>query len=134
MINKLNKSDKAYRNISEASEELGLEPHVLRFWESRFESLAPMVRGGKRRFYSTNDMELLQKIKTLLHEEGVSIKAANLLLIERSNSKSTQAKPLPSPRKTTPKSPITIAQLIERLDQIIANTKADISKITLLLN
>lgn len=76
----MEKSANAYRNIREASEILGLEAHVLRFWESRIDKLQPMTRGGGRRFYSPADIELIEVIKTLLHGRGITMKAANNLI------------------------------------------------------
>lgn len=124
----LAKSSKAYKNISEASEELGLEAHVLRFWESRFDNLKPMTRGGKRRFYSPEDMELLQKIKYLLHEEGHTIKAANRML--EIASKSSSKKQLP---KLVTKPVMNLSQISIILDKLIINARKDIARMNAIL-
>jgi len=63
------KTTRAFRTISEAGEELDLQPHVLRFWESKFPQIKPMKRGGGRRFYRPEDIEFLRGIKVLLHDE-----------------------------------------------------------------
>jgi len=68
------KSRKAYRTISEAAKELGVATHVLRFWESKFTQIQPMKRGGGRRYYDQDTMAVLFKIKTMLHDEGYTIK------------------------------------------------------------
>ena len=74
------KTTRAFRTIGEASEELGLQPHVLRFWESKFSQIQPMKRGGGRRFYRPEDIEFIRGIKTLLHDEGHPIKDVQRLI------------------------------------------------------
>jgi len=68
------KSSDAFRTISEVANELGLEQHVLRFWESRFSQIKPMKRGGGRRYYRPEDIQLLKRIHGLLKDEGYTIK------------------------------------------------------------
>ena len=68
------KTTRAFRTISEAGDELGLQPHVLRFWESKFPQIKPIKRGGGRRFYRPEDIEFLRGVKILLHDEKHSIK------------------------------------------------------------
>ncbi len=68
------KTTRAFRTISEAAEELGLQPHVLRFWESKFSQIRPIKRAGGRRLYRPEDIDLLRGIKILLHEEKHPIK------------------------------------------------------------
>lgn len=74
------KSDTAFRTISEAAEEIGVPAHVLRFWETRFSMLQPLKRAGGRRYYRTVDMSLLRQIKALLHDDGMTIRGAQLAL------------------------------------------------------
>jgi DNA-binding transcriptional MerR regulator len=62
--------------IGEAARLLGLEPYVLRFWESEFPQLAPMRTEKGQRLYSREDLELVRKIQKLLHEEGLTIEGA----------------------------------------------------------
>ncbi len=73
------KSQDAFRTISEASDEVGVAQHVLRFWETRFTFLRPMKRTGGRRFYRPRDIALLMTVKRLLHDEGLSIKDVQAL-------------------------------------------------------
>lgn len=73
------KTASAYRTIGEASEELGVPQHVLRFWEKRFSQLEPVKRRG-RRYYRPEDLELLQQIKGLLYQEGYTIKGVQKYL------------------------------------------------------
>ena len=74
------KSDTAFRTISEAADEIGVPAHVLRFWETRFSMLQPLKRAGGRRYYRPVDMSLLRQIKALLHDDGMTIRGAQLAL------------------------------------------------------
>lgn len=74
------KSDSAFRTISEAAKELGLQQHVLRFWESKFPQIQPMKRAGGRRYYRPEDIDFLSQIRTLLHDQGFTIKGVQKLL------------------------------------------------------
>ena len=77
------KSPDAFRTISEVATWLGTQAHVLRFWESKFDAVAPVQRTGGRRYYRMADMLLLGGIKFLLHEQGMTIKAVQNLLKEQ---------------------------------------------------
>lgn len=77
---KKRKSERAYRTISEVAEELGVATHVLRFWESKFPALKPMKRAGGRRYYRPEDVELLRRIRSLLYDEGYTIKGVQAYL------------------------------------------------------
>lgn len=77
------KSPDAFRTISEVSEWLDTPAHVLRFWESKFTQIKPVKRAGGRRYYRPEDMALLGGIKTLLHEQGMTIKGVQKLLREQ---------------------------------------------------
>ena len=74
------KSPDAFRTISEVSTWLGTQSHVLRFWEGKFDEVSPVQRAGGRRYYRHGDMTLIGGIKTLLHEQGMTIKAVQKLL------------------------------------------------------
>ena len=76
----VSKSTRAFRTISEAGDELDLQPHVLRFWESKFPQIQPMKRSGGRRFYRAEDIEFLRGIKILLHREKHPIKDVQKLI------------------------------------------------------
>ncbi|ATF18836.1 MerR family transcriptional regulator [Phaeobacter gallaeciensis] len=78
----MSKSPDAFRTISEVAEWLGIQAHVLRFWESKFTQIKPVKRAGGRRYYRPADVELLGSIKTLLHDKGLSIKDVQALLRE----------------------------------------------------
>jgi len=77
------KAPDAFRTISEVAEWLGVNAHVLRFWESKFSQIKPVKRAGGRRYYRRSDMELLGGIKKLLHEDGLTIKGAQKVLREQ---------------------------------------------------
>lgn len=77
------KSKDAFRTISEVAEWLDTQPHVLRFWESKFTQVRPVKRAGGRRYYRPADMMLLGGIKTLLHDDGMTIKGVQKLLREK---------------------------------------------------
>jgi DNA-binding transcriptional MerR regulator len=77
------KSPDAFRTISEAAEELDLPQHVLRFWESRFREIKPMKRGGGRRYYRPDDLDLLRGIRHLLYGEGYTIRGVQRILREQ---------------------------------------------------
>jgi DNA-binding transcriptional MerR regulator len=74
------KSATALRTIREVAEILELPQHVLRFWETKFPQIQPLKRRGGRRFYRPEDIETLGMIRTLLHEQGYTIKGAQALL------------------------------------------------------
>ena len=77
------KGPDAFRTISEVAEELDLPQHVLRFWETRFSQIRPMKRGGGRRYYRPDDVDLLRGIRLLLYGEGFTIKGVQRLLREK---------------------------------------------------
>ena len=76
------KSAEAFRTISEVADELEIPQHVLRFWESKFSQVKPLKRGGGRRYYRPEDVVLLHNIRTLLYQEGYTIKGVQKLLRE----------------------------------------------------
>jgi DNA-binding transcriptional MerR regulator len=76
------KSPEAFRTISEASDELGVPTHVLRFWEGKFNHLRPLKRAGGRRFYRPQDMAILRGLKALLQDDGYTIRGVQKLIKE----------------------------------------------------
>ena len=76
----MDKGPDAFRTISEVAEELELPQHVLRFWETRFAQIKPLKRGGGRRFYRPDDVDLLRGIRHLLYGEGYTIRGVQRLL------------------------------------------------------
>src|SRR5690349_11485777 len=78
----MDKSPDAFRTISEVAEDLDIPQHVLRFWETRFTPIKPLKRGGGRRYYRPEDIELLRGIRHLLYGEGYTIKGVQRILKE----------------------------------------------------
>ncbi|MGF0536485.1 MerR family transcriptional regulator [Agrobacterium sp. ES01] len=81
----MDKSPDAFRTISEVADDLDLPQHVLRFWETRFPQIKPMKRGGGRRYYRPDDVELLKGIRHLLYDQGYTIKGVQKLLKTNGN-------------------------------------------------
>lgn len=79
----MSKAAEAFRTISEVAGELEVPKHVLRFWEAKFPQIRPMKRGGGRRYYRPEDMELLRGIRHLLHAQGYTIKGVQKILREQ---------------------------------------------------
>jgi len=76
----VDKAPEAFRTISEVADELNLPQHVLRFWETRFQQIKPLKRGGGRRYYRPDDVDLLRGIRHLLYGEGYTIRGAQRIL------------------------------------------------------
>ncbi len=79
----VDKAPDAFRTISEVAADLEVPQHVLRFWESRFRDIKPMKRGGGRRYYRPDDVELLRGIRHLLYGEGYTIRGVQRILREQ---------------------------------------------------
>ncbi|MDH3580484.1 MAG: MerR family transcriptional regulator, partial [Hyphomicrobiales bacterium] len=78
----MEKSPEAFRTISEVAQDLSVPKHVLRFWEGKFAQLRPMKRGGGRRYYRPEDVDLLRGIRQLLYSDGYTIKGVQKILRE----------------------------------------------------
>ncbi len=74
------------RSIGDASKEIGVETHVIRFWESKFPQIKPQIGKGSRRYYFDKEIAILNKVKSLLYEEGYSISGLQKLLKKRKKS------------------------------------------------
>ena len=81
------KSPQAFRTISEVSRDLSLPQHVLRFWETKFAQIKPIKRGGGRRYYRPEDIELLKGIKYLLYNDGYTIRGVQKVIKENGAKK-----------------------------------------------
>ncbi len=79
----MEKSPEAFRTISEVAAELAVPQHVLRFWESKFPQVKPMKRGGGRRYYRPQDLNLLRGIRHLLYGDGFTIRGVQKVLREQ---------------------------------------------------
>ena len=84
----MNKSDNAYKTISEVAKILNLKSnkkgilatHVIRFWETQFKQIKPRILNSNRRYYDEKTINLLKKIKFLLKEQGLTIKGVKKIL------------------------------------------------------
>jgi DNA-binding transcriptional MerR regulator len=79
----VDKAPDAFRTISEVADDLDVPQHVLRFWESRFAQIRPMKRGGGRRYYRPDDIDLLRGIRHLLYGQGYTIRGVQRILREQ---------------------------------------------------
>ncbi len=98
------KSAAAFRTISEVAAELDLPQHVLRFWETKFNVIKPMKRGGGRRYYRPEDVALLRSIRDLLYTDGYTIKGVQKLLRE-GGGKPAAAEPSAQADQAAPPAP-----------------------------
>ena len=79
---RVRKSPDAFLTIREVSEELDVPQHVLRFWETKFNQVRPLKRGGGRRYYRPEDVDLLRRIRSLLYADGYTIRGVQKLMRE----------------------------------------------------
>ena len=85
----LNFNQNSFFTISRTAKIIGVQSHVLRFWEKKFSSINPKKSLSGRRFYSSNDIEKLLKIKKLLYEDGFTIKGA-VSIIDKNNKQNEE--------------------------------------------
>ncbi len=84
----MTKSSNAYKTIGEVANILNIKSkskkiisaHTIRFWESKFRQIKPKILNGNRRYYNTEDVELLQKVHFLLKDQGMTIKGVKKIL------------------------------------------------------
>ncbi len=96
------KSETAFKTISEVATILSVPQHVLRFWESRFSQIKPLKMGGGRRYYRPEDIDILSKIHNLLYKQGYTIKGAKKAFIHRDSVKQeSQPATITAPSKST---------------------------------
>ncbi|MFK7753611.1 MAG: MerR family transcriptional regulator [Sedimentitalea sp.] len=109
----MSKSPDAFRTISEVADWLGIQAHVLRFWESKFTQVKPVKRAGGRRYYRPIDMQLLGGIKSLLHDDGLTIKGVQKILREQGvGHVSDLSPPLDEINLALPEEPETMAPVL----------------------
>jgi DNA-binding transcriptional MerR regulator len=116
--------DKLYFKIGEVAKMADVPTHVLRYWESEFPGIKPKRASSKQRLYRRQDVELVLKIKTLLHEQGYTIAGARKLI------QSGDEIPV-MPKKAAPKAPKAIREPLSKIKkellhlQNLLNTKKD---------
>ncbi len=108
----MRKSSAAFRTISEVGEILGVPAHVLRFWESKFSQIKPVKRGGGRRYYRPEDIDLIHGIQHLLYDQGMTIKGAQKIL------KSRGVKSIIAMGADLPNKPQKTAPILEKTEEI----------------
>ena len=105
------KDEGALRTIGEVSELCDVKPHVLRYWETEFESLSPVKRRGNRRYYQRQDVLMIRQIRALLYDQGFTIGGARLRLTgDEAKDDSTQYKQM-------------IKQMIAKLENLLVFLK-----------
>jgi DNA-binding transcriptional MerR regulator len=97
MISGGEKAEDAFRTIGELSTELGIQQHILRYWETRFPQLRPLQRAGNRRYYRPADAALVRRIHTLLNEQGYTIRGVQKLLGQKSTAPDPESAPRNAP-------------------------------------
>ncbi|MGI9367971.1 MAG: MerR family transcriptional regulator [Ruegeria sp.] len=123
----MSKSPDAFRTISEVADWLGVQAHVLRFWESRFTQVKPVKRAGGRRYYRPNDMRLLGGIKKLLHDDGITIKGVQRILREQGVSHVSALSPgLVEPGESGARSDDTVVPFTAKTATEPAKTQIDL--------
>jgi DNA-binding transcriptional MerR regulator len=90
------KAPSAFRTISEVADELDVQQHVLRFWETKFSQVKPLKRGGGRRYYRPEDVALLRRIHHLLYTEGYTIKGVQKLMKGQGRQQAAAEAPVPA--------------------------------------
>ena len=144
------KSASAFRTISEVADELDIPQHVLRFWETKFPQIRPLKRGGGRRYYRPEDVDLLRQVSSLLYREGYTIRGAQKLLREGQSSRAKPGReeaslplglvPLNTPTEVEPPMPpartarVRRAQADVELRAVAANLLEELVELRALLN
>jgi len=118
------KSASAFRTISEVADDLKVQQHVLRFWESKFSQIAPLKRGGGRRYYRPEDVELLKNIHHLLYQEGYTIKGVQKLLHSSRGNLSIRVEAKASAVAETAAAPTTTVSKKEELASMLKELKS----------
>jgi len=102
------KSPAAFRTISEVATDLSVPQHVLRFWESKFQQIKPLKRGGGRRYYRPEDVQLISGIKDLLYNQGFTIRGVQKLLKEQGRTVPSARSMVAEPQIPTSLSPLNV--------------------------
>ena len=90
-MNSNNKDEKIYKTISEVAKELNLidektgklQTHTIRYWETQFKQIKPTIMAGRRRYYSSKNIKMLNYIKSLLKVEGFTVIGVKKILDSR---------------------------------------------------
>lgn len=102
---KSRKAPSAFRTISEVADDLSVQQHVLRFWETKFSQVRPLKRGGGRRYYRPEDVDILKTIHHLLYTQGYTIKGVQKLFREQGKNKVVEKTPPEARNQNLPPQP-----------------------------
>jgi len=116
------KADGAMRTIGEVSAELGVKPHILRYWEAQFDVVKPLKRAGGRRYYRAQDVVMLRRIDQLLNHEGFTVRGARQLLAAEAGDKTVAS--ASEPATPAPQPSIDLSALRAIRDQLAAALEA----------
>jgi len=123
------KSSSAFRTISEVAEVLDLPQHVLRFWETKFNTIKPMKRGGGRRYYRPQDIDVLRRIRALLYDDGYTIKGVQKLFKEGGKESLKEG-----PERAVVKSPENAAENAAEFRQELKSILGELQELRALIN
>lgn len=121
------KSPEAFRTISEVASELDVPQHVLRFWETKFSQIKPLKRGGGRRYYRPEDIDLLRRIRSLLYQDGYTIKGVQKVLREN-GAKAVVDDQVPKAPRAAPAAGSGLTASQRSAVQAVADELAELSK------
>ena len=112
------KAPTAFRTISEVADELHIPQHVLRFWETKFPQIKPLKRGGGRRYYRPDDIQLLRRISDLLYIQGYTIKGVQRLLRDGGGQLADDIPPAPPAERAAAEAERSVAPTLPGLEPI----------------
>jgi len=124
----VNKTKSAFRSIAEVTEDLGVAPHVLRFWETKFSQIKPMKTKSARRYYRPDDVELLALIKELLYNRRYTIEGVQKLFKNRT-LKDILGTEIQKDFFEEDNAPTPVAENSEHLRELIAEAVADLTTV-----
>lgn len=125
------KAPSAFRTISEVADDLGVQQHVLRFWETKFTQVKPLKRGGGRRYYRPEDVALLKRIHHLLYTEGYTIKGVQKLLKGQGRQQIISAGAESAVAKQAVKVPVSAPAPVQQQSEPVRRVLTDRQKVIL---
>lgn len=128
------KSAAAFRTISEVAGELEVPQHVLRFWETKFTQIRPLKRGGGRRYYRPEDVELLRTIRGLLYDDGYTIRGVQKLLREGTRKPAVKAEKAAKPTATKTVKPSRESTLVSVDRRKLKSVLSELKRLKVLLD
>jgi DNA-binding transcriptional MerR regulator len=125
--------DRLYFKIGDVARICGVETYVLRFWETQFPQLSPRKSGTGQRLYRRHDVELILKIKQLVHAEGYTLSGARQALEQAHTRKTSQPQSRRDPNSRLPLPSAVPAQSQPDAAATIAHARAELREIAGLL-